>query len=296
MPRPRPVAGRLNREPTPRLERQWGGFELRCWPNRRTHQIFGRREMEDDRPRLDLSSTSPLAVVQDESFELSGSRSVEQVMAVQENLGDLKLYRIPERVTVAANSQKQVALLRRTGVRLDLVYRHRLFVGRAGEGEAAGRMLVTRNRTEEGLGLPLPAGRLAIFAERGGRPLLLGESYIEDRAVGEPVEIPLGIGAAGVTTEIGLVQEGPGWKDFVVSAVNRRDAPARYELEMFVHDGERLQPAVTLPRRNGRPLWAVDVPANGRAELRYRVYSAPERRRPRASPAAAGSPRPARRR
>ena len=32
-----------------------------------------------------------------------------------------------------------------------------------------GATLVTRNRTEEGLGLPLPSGGLALFATRDGR-------------------------------------------------------------------------------------------------------------------------------
>ena len=37
-------------------------------------------------------------------------------MAVQENLGDLKAYRIPDRTTVAAKSQKQVAKIGRAHV------------------------------------------------------------------------------------------------------------------------------------------------------------------------------------
>ena len=39
-------------------------------------------------------------------------RSAAVMIAQQEELGDLKLYRIPEPVTVAAHAQKQVALLR----------------------------------------------------------------------------------------------------------------------------------------------------------------------------------------
>lgn len=269
------VAGRLNREALPPADRRWGGIILRCWPRFRTSDIL---EQEDEdgfgRGRRDLTSASPLAVVQDEEFSLSAAPSaVEQVVAQQEELGDLKLYRIPVPVTVASNSQKQVALLSRTGVEIELVYRHRLFVGRAGEAVRADRMLITRNRTEQGLGLPLPAGRIAIFAERRGRPLLLGQSFVEDRAVGEPVEIQLGTDGMGVMGEISQVRAGAGWKDFVVTAVNRREVPVRYELEMFTRDGERLETSVRLPRRNGRPLWSVEVPANGRAELRYRVIA-----------------------
>ena len=38
------------------------------------------------------------------------------IAAPPEDLGDLKLYRVPMRVGVAANQQKQVALLKRRGV------------------------------------------------------------------------------------------------------------------------------------------------------------------------------------
>ena len=51
------------------------------------------------------------------------------MVAQQEELGDLKLYRIPEPVTVAARSQKQVALLHRAGVQVRTVYRMRFFAG-----------------------------------------------------------------------------------------------------------------------------------------------------------------------
>ena len=123
------------------------------------------------------------------------------LVAQQEELGDLKLYRIPEPVTVAARSQKQVALLQRAGVRVSLVYRQRLFPTDSSVAGPAQRVLVTRNRTDEGLGLPLPAGRLMLFSEGGPRPILLGQGMITDHAVGEDVEIGLGP-APGVRTRL----------------------------------------------------------------------------------------------
>ena len=118
------------------------------------------------------------------------------MQAQQEELGDLKLYRIPEPVTVAARSQKQVALLQRTGVQVRTALPHALLsatpVAFAGPAQ---RLLVTRNRTEEGLGLPLPAGRLMLFDSRAGAPFLVGEAVLRDHAVGEDVEIAARRGA-----------------------------------------------------------------------------------------------------
>ena len=192
------------------------------------------------------------------------------IRATQENLGDLKLYRIPEPVTVAANSQKQVAFLEQDGVQVRTVYRQRLDPSDDGSTDLATRVLVTRNRTEEGLGIPLPAGRLQLFAEGGGRPILLGEGSLDDRAVGEDVEIEIGE-APGVTSRIEDTAWGDDWQDHVLTVTNDSRMPVRYEVEFDVNEDERLRPRARLSSRHGRPLWAVTVPANGTATLRYRV-------------------------
>ena len=53
------------------------------------------------------------------------------------------------------------------------------------------RILVMRNRTAEGLGLAIPAGKVAVFGQREGHRILLGEGQIDDHAVGEKIEIPV---------------------------------------------------------------------------------------------------------
>lgn len=273
------VAGRLNREeddedgddddaPEPQLN-------LRCWPSSRTSDV-------------------PLQVVQDEEFTLSGFTNVEeainelpQVYAAeggaitvtgsrivrQETLGDVKLYRLPERVTVASNSQKQVALLDQPNVRVRTIYRSRVYPNGAETGIDAIRILVTRNRTEEGLGLPLPAGRLVIFGEGRERPLLLGEGTMRDRAVGEDVEIELDE-APGIVARIESgadADEGDDSYPYVLTVSNDRPYPVQYEAELRLDDDERLRSDTRLGRRDGRQLWSVTVPANGEASLRYRI-------------------------
>jgi hypothetical protein len=188
-------------------------------------------------------------------------------MAAEEALGDLKLYRLPEPVTVAANGQKQVALLHQPRVEVRLVYRSRLAAAELAGPAPAGRFLVTRNRTDEGLGLPLPGGRVALFGNAGGRRILLGEGALDDRAVGEDVEIGIG-NAPGVT--VGLARPAK-QNDYLLTVTNDQPAPIRFEAELALPDGRTLHPERRLSRRNGRPLWAVTVPANGSATLRYRL-------------------------
>jgi hypothetical protein len=265
------VAGRLNRAQVEPEARDAQPLQLHCWPQGRTSDI-------------------PVTVVNSRALRLAGTTRTEDLVndlpqafaggdqniivtasrARQEELGDLKLYRIPEPVTVAANSQKQVAFLEQGAVRVRTAYRHRLDVGDDGAAGAATRYLVTRNRTEEGLGLPLPAGRVQLFATAGGRPILLGEGALDDRAVGEDVEIEVGE-APGVTATTEEVEWGDDWADHVLTITNDSAAPVDYEAEFEVEENERFRPRTRLARRHGRPLWAVTVPAHGSAALRYRV-------------------------
>ena len=60
------------------------------------------------------------------------------------------------------------------------------------ESEPATRVLRTENLEAKGLGVPLPAGGVAVFEQGGGRSLLVGESTLADRAIGEEVEFATG--------------------------------------------------------------------------------------------------------
>jgi len=266
------VAGELNREPAEAEPALGPPLQLQCWPQARTSDI----PLEDRPPP---PPAPPMMVAEDvvvtgsrvAAYQQAASSPVTVVMAEQEDLGDLKLYRIPEPVTVAANSQKQVAFLERPRVRVATVYRRRLAPAETGDAQPAQRFLVTRNRTAEGLGVPLPAGRLVVFANAGDRPILLGEGFLRDRAVGEDVEIALGA-SPGVQSRVELVADGEDWDEYRLTVTNDQSAPVRFEAE-FAVDEEDFRPARRLTRRDGRPLWTVTVPGNAAATLRYRLAS-----------------------
>jgi hypothetical protein len=265
------VAGNLNREEVERVEPEGGALQLQCWPQGTTSDI-----PLDQWHRQRLGRLGAVRSDDGESIVVTGSamrrgmlESASPITVVMtatvEGLGDLKLYRIPEPVTVAANSQKQVAFLQRPGVEVRLVHRRDVSPGRDSPAEPARRMLVTRNRTAEGLGVPLPAGQIRLFAGAGERPVLIGQGALDDRAVGEDVEIEMGT-APGVTSRI----ERRARNDHQLIVTNDRSEPIRFEAEFYVGSDERFRPGERLSRRDGRPLWAVDVPANGTATLSYR--------------------------
>lgn len=272
------VAGRVNREQQARDYTDGsdeGRLQLSCWPQGSTSDLPAAQpiigESLNELPQLQ-SRFAQAASADEESIVITGTR-----IARQEELGDLKLYRLPEPVTVAANSQKQVAMLEQPGVRVETVYRRRFDVSDDGQDwEPATRTLVTRNRREEGLGLPLPAGAVVLFGGPRERPILLGEGSIRDRAIGEDVEIAVGE-ATGVLTRIEEREDrGEDWEDFVLTVTNDQARPVRFEAEFTVEEDSIFTPRARLGNRDGTPLWRVTVPANGQATLRYRVTERPE--------------------
>ncbi|HEY0013620.1 MAG TPA: hypothetical protein VGB79_12310 [Allosphingosinicella sp.] len=269
------VAGRVNWQRTQPQESEAPPIALRCWAHSTTSDIpLGEFQ------RSPLSPPPPM-VVQDEEFVVvTGSRvSRENYMSASpmtvmtadmETLGAVKLYRIPEPVTIAARSQKQVALLRRPSVEARTVYRNGVYEYEAGQGPAAAnRYLVARNREETGLGVPLPAGGVALYALRDGRPILLAEGAIGDLAVGQEVEIDFGEapGIAVELREIGRVGRGRTAR-YEVVVTSDRSEPVEVEVDLAM-EGLRADGAVG--RRNGRPLWTVTVPAHGTSSLRFRA-------------------------
>ena len=193
------------------------------------------------------------------------------MQAQQEDLGDLKLYRIPEPVTVAARSQKQVALLQQPRVQVRTVYRQRFYPNGQRQQAQASRFFITRNRREDGLGLPLPAGRLMLFDEESGRQVLVGQAVIRDFALNEDVEIDFG-SVPGIVSVQTPVVRGKDQIDYEVVVTNDRPQPIAYELEIGAQPSQ-VRSEAALGRRNGMALWSVTIPANGSVTLRYRILA-----------------------
>jgi hypothetical protein len=265
------VAGKVNREDFSQGPRPSGEeIHLRCWPSGTTSDIEQRGEARAGAPPPPPPPPPPPApamAIADEVV-VTGSRITRK--AVQEELGDLKLYRIPDPVTVASRSQKQVAMLDQPSVKVETVYRQLFPAYDPPQLGGVSRVLVTKNRKAEGLGLPLPAGRVVVFGAGRARPVLLGEGFVDDKAVGEDVEIEVG-SATGILTRA-VVSEGSSTNERIVelTVTNDRAAPVKFEAELE-EGGGKLSSATRLGRREGRPLWAVTVPANGSRTLRYRI-------------------------
>jgi hypothetical protein len=187
-------------------------------------------------------------------------------MAQEERLGDVRLYRVPITVTVAGKSQKQIALLRQPSVKISSVLRLR--PGHANFDQPLERVLITRNRAAEGLGLALPAGKVALFGRREGRRILLGEGRIDDHAIGEKVEIPVAT-ATGVRARHRIEERSTGVAGYSLVLINDLATAQAADIELPLN--ARALDGTQLVKRDGWMLWRVVVPANGTASIRYRV-------------------------
>ena len=102
-------------------------LSLQCWPmdNTSTHDRWGLANFAAPPPPVMMEAMSDIIVTARRRAETlqSVGLAVAAIQAEQEDLGDLKLYRVPERVTVAAQSQKQVAMIQQSEVRYEQIYR-----------------------------------------------------------------------------------------------------------------------------------------------------------------------------
>jgi hypothetical protein len=189
-----------------------------------------------------------------------------------EPLGDLKLYRIPFPVTVASRSLKQAAFLSNARIKGELVYRTR----NGDWGEDPEWLFRFRNDKASGLGQPLPRGQVVLFQKANGRPMLLGESKIDDKAKDEEVEIVFEE-ATNVSVESDWLRDGKGWEEEKVTVANANPFPILYEAEFEDDDDQRFERfSKRMIRRKGKSVWRVRIPAEASASLTYREVEVEE--------------------
>jgi hypothetical protein len=288
------VAGRVNRE-----ENEEDAVEpidmgepvaAQCWPLGSTSDIpmmlaLGGRPLEANAPvpamamrALRLKSSDAL-----QEDKVTGS------LATQEQLGDLKLYRVPERTTVASRQSKQVRFMDRTGIPVTSIYSMDLYGAAAAISAPAYRLLRTKNTQGNHLGLPLPSGRVAVYRGQGDARQLESESAVRDLAIGEELEIKMGESAdihvtkvvesthvdSAHASSVPLVPGVLNVRSVPVSDVTRveisnaRNSAIRFELRL--PPGRVLRADHPLASKDGRPIFHLSIPAQGQVTIRYQT-------------------------
>jgi hypothetical protein len=286
------VAGRVNRESGEVEPLDVGGPILaQCWP---------RGSTSDPPQYLQIDRAWPLGAARNganamlQALPMASARLMDVTATAkkveQEQLGDLKLYRVPDRTTVSSRQSKQVRLLDRSSIPIMHVYGADLAADDNDTSAPAHLLLRTVNDATHHLGLPLPSGRIAVFAARDGATLLEHESNLRDLAVDEEVEVDLGDSAdvqvtaakektaidPARTHELRLVPGVLHLRSAHVEAVNHVDisnalgVAIQFELRLRLPEGGRVVRADhPLGSKNGRPIFRLTIPANETVTLRY---------------------------
>jgi hypothetical protein len=299
------VAGRLNRE-SGEVEPLDSGEEIlaQCWPRGSTSdtpeepQVEGASPLEGGPNMILVTAMRAPAPMARNAMDVLQEAVVSKVE--QEQLGDLKLYRVPERTSVISRQIKQVRLMDRRGVPAELIYEADVTVqmeSADSESVAFHKVLRTRNDKEHHLGLPLPSGQMAAFYERHGVPLLVSEAPLRDVAENEELEIELGEAPDAQLSfsveerhlDLSTLKKLPlvphvhirSDEESQVARIdvsNARNTPILAEIGLELPDGMQVVRADhSLTKRNGRPTFRVEVPAQESMRIRFELGRTVER-------------------
>lgn len=195
------------------------------------------------------------------------------VTAAEEDLGDLKLFRVPERVNVSAKGMKQVAFLNQEAVRARYLYQ-------AGNCDAwdwaddadeepapANLLLVTKNDVAKGLGIALPQGAMTLFepTSRGAR--LAGAVNLRDYARGQDIELELGTSAQVFVRCGGALDDSPSddrkWTKMRANVTNANPQAITLRLQLgYAGEYDIRFPRHKVKVKNGYQTVELTVPGN----------------------------------
>lgn len=205
-----------------------------------------------------------------------------KVMAGEEDLGDLKLYRIPERVTISAKGMKQVAFLDREDVEGNFLYQAECSPWEADEDtDAAPAEIVFRtvNDRDHGLGVAMPSGSIVFFEPTSAGELFVAERNLRDYATGRDVEIGLG-DSAQVFARCEMLPRSDGepddddwhdrWRTMRVTLTNANPVAADLRLRLGYPQQMRTKDIRTRVK-DGRYIHELELAANSTRVVEWRV-------------------------
>lgn len=293
------VAGNLNRV-TPDEEGEdarvpasgyTGGTILaNCWPQGTTTDLLAATtERTLNLSRALLETPAPAAAM----MEIVVTAQKRTVSA--EQLGDLKLYRVPETTDVQSHQMKQVRLLDRSRIPIETYYRADVYDSFPLSSPAE-QWLRSKNDVKHHLGLALPAGGIDIFAHAHEASLLIGQGALRDTTVDEDLDIWLassttvGFNATTETTTVSKkwfstapprLRGSRPHASAEVSEVRRveiysaKETPVSFEMVVHLDPGEELIRADLNPTGpSDQPKFKFTVPAQGAVTIRYQTARA----------------------
>jgi hypothetical protein len=294
------VAGKLNRESGQVEPIDIGGpIFAQCWPRGSTSDyepgyFFAKGGDDFDRVVVTGMRMEAMAMAPPPPAPAAMASEV-----IQEELGDLKLYRVPDRVSVLSRQAKQVRMFDRADVPVTRLFEVNFTSNYNTNFTAAPLILRTTNDKENNLGLPLPQGRVQMFELVGEgaeqRRLLAGQTTLRDLALDEETEFEFNGGpdiqARQIVETRSLSPErslplapvlravpGVNAGSRVLQEINRieisnaRPYPVDVDVRLYMQgDAQMLRADAPYGQKDGRPIFQLTVPANDTLVVRYQT-------------------------
>ena len=264
------VAGRLQRRSDREIVAATEKLALHCYPQGTTTSnlpVIQRYVPPPPAPRVsdEIVVTGVLRRQNAPMLSVSAPPAPPPPPPPPEDLGDLKLYRVPERVTVAPRAQKQVMLIAQPKVRFEKVYCFTFPSWQAAQDQPAAIVLRMANAEDSGLGIPLPAGATALYQTRDGLPMLVGLGALRDTAKGEKARF-----SAGESSQVIAAQERVDRERRRVSLSNANPFSVTVEVALG-GAGERAfsEASAPLERVDGVQTWRVTLSPHETVALDY---------------------------
>jgi hypothetical protein len=286
------VAGGLNRSYVQKFYNNQPQVVARCWPSQRTHQVPRKPErpyqlvqpyVEGDYDKYGESDEIVLTAQHRNRGDVYPAPAPISAMSAPaapppppppEQLGDLKLYRVPQRTTVAGMQMKQTRLVEQRGVPFERIHTTAISAVNYGSGEETPGVAVilrTKNDKEHQLGLPLPSGAFVIEQAHWGRVMRIAEPLLRDTAEDEKIE--LGAGYSPDVTVVRRTVKREGNKHWVeVEIANASPNAIQFELKLPLYGNWKILDSDSKwEKRDGVPLFALAIPSEGTVKLRFTV-------------------------
>ena len=228
-------------------------------------------------------NTAPMPRMRQEMKAMAMMESAADMSApAPQAASDRYLYLIDRLVTLADRETKQIVLLTAQSVAVRKTYRFDSLVNAQRGADEIGPLNATvtlemDNKTDDGLGQPLPAGTVRVYEAAPGGNIFAGEDAIRHTAEGERIKLALGT-AFDVTGEAKrTVFERISNRSYETGQKiilrNAKDDPVDVQIIGTMPPGWRLlrESAAHTAVTANKIVWTVRVPGNGAADLSYRI-------------------------
>lgn len=249
-------------------------------------------DVPDYRPEsVSAPMPPPMAMMDNRMIVVTATRRSEElqnapakvVTAEEEDLGDLKLFRVPGRVDVSAKGMKQVAFLNKEAVKARFLYQAGCdpygWIGDDDDPQAASLLLVTKNDAAKGLGIALPQGSMTLYEPTARGAQLAANVSLRDYARGQDIELALAESAqvfarCAATTKVGLDNTSRKWTAMRAAITNANPHPITLRLQLgWAGEYDIRFPREQVIVKNGFQTVEITVPANASRIFDWKLRS-----------------------